>query len=877
MPESLLILDSRDPISVRVLDILSDWYASGWLSHFSSISTSEIESKGPNVASALVREAASRTRPPNTKRVLDIRDSDEIRLIVLDVMGESPDWLQRREELHSAAQLLNQALPHRTAAVDVLVPYFGARWEDIPSWPSWDTVICAPEQSNSLEQPGLPLFASRSNEQELDELAAHAGAFVASATGLWTGMGQGYFDETDHIDDIRAGRSVHRRVDASAMADQLRDLSFRSEMIRSAEASSALSMAVLSERAEALRPLINTVSSPEPKPGPTVQKIGVWAAIKMFVSFMFSALVRAPVDVARSMTYRVKAGAATTLQNVIFGTESNKVILVGGVAASTPGEDIRATEEKLADLDAKLRSVPGLVIPETAIGASQRSFWQACFDNAFALVSGTRQGRGEVCIQEGLPRYFPVDQVAPVVGNWRPEGELVSGIPVAGIELSDVRAVRSARAVLEASQQAEYGWQGRADDHLVTLRDAASPWLSSFMGQVGLMISSGLGSYEQRVADLLAALQAVSQVDTDEAEDLIKGLRRFTGIAAAGVAGVVAVAWLLHLVLVPGVPALLITGVASIGLVVAVLVKSATTKQKLFQLQHRRQQEHEYRLNQVVVELPVAVENARRLARLYAQYRVWGPVLSAFLSAPFGVAQGRAAQFPGMTGAVPKSVSCGVYADAAIDDSARVAAGIAEGMRLPVAQLWAEFARLSHEVFVSVRPQFQRVPADDLFGQSDTQPDAFLLQWAGATLDPASEEPKLSGVVSADMDRCQMQRLLDTVPEDALADLRRTYRIGQVGAGGQPPADRFSSVRPARFDTSFLSLEGIKEEVGEVAVFEVFPSASSRHDLPTRNWLDEVDTALILTKRTKISAFTLRNDVDEVGSDGAPEPVLREM
>lgn len=878
MAESLVIFDPRDSVAVRVLDILDDWYASGWLARFSSVSTSEIKAKGPNVASALVREAASSAKPLNTRRLLDLRDSEEVRLIVLDVPGEDPDWPSRREELHAVARLLNDALPHRTAALDVLVPYYGAHWpDDLPTWPSWDTILCAPEQSNSLEQPGLPLFASRSRAEDVDELAAHVAAFTASITGMWAGMPRGYFDDTDHMDDIRAGRSVHRRIDASALADQIRQLSLRPEMVRAQDAVSALSTAVLAERAEALRPLINVVPPPESKVAPTPQKIGFWESIKMFVSFMFSALLRAPVEVARSMSYRVRESTATTLQSVIFGADSTKVITVGGVVASSPGDDIQVTEEKLAALDAKLRTVPDLVIPETAMGASQRSFWQACFDNAFALVSGTRQGSAQVCLQEGQPRYFTADQAAPRVGNWRPEGELVSGIPVSGIALSDVRAVRSAKSVLEASQQEEYGWQGRADDHLVALRDAASPWLSSFMGQVGTMIASGLANYEQQVAALLADLQKMNQQDTNEAESLIQGLRKFTRIAGAAVLGTVGLAWLLQVLFVPGLPALLITVLAVIGLLAGVLIKTASTKQKLFQLQYKRQQDQEQRVNLVVTRLPVAVENARRLARLYAQYRVWGPLMSAFLGQPFGKGQGTAAQFPGMTGALPKSVSCGAYTDPVPEAAARVAAAIAEGTRTPVGPLWSDLVRLSHRDFVARFPQFQRVPVDDLFGQADTQPDSFLLRWKEGMLDPASEEPTLSGAVSRAMDRSQMQRLLDCVPDDALAQLRRTYRIKQVGAGGRPPADRFAAAQPARFDPGFLSLEGIKDEVGEVAVFEVHPSGILR-DLPTRNWLDEVDTAIMLTGRTKITAYSPREAVtDDDDNTTTQQPPLEEM
>ncbi|MEI2786562.1 MAG: hypothetical protein V9E82_12815 [Candidatus Nanopelagicales bacterium] len=74
-----------------------------------------------------------------------------------------------------------------------------------------------------------------------------------------------------------------------------------------------------------------------------------------------------------------------------------------------------------------------------------------------------------------------------------------------------------------------------------------------------------------------------------------------------------------------------------------------------------------------------------------------------------------------------------------------------------------------------------------------------------------------------------------------------------------------------------MSLEGIKDEVGEVAVFEVFPSGILR-DLPTRNWLDEVDTAIMLTGRTKITAYSPREAVtDDDDNTTTQQPPLEEM
>lgn len=871
-PTTLLVYDSQDAVGARIIDILADWHASAWLGSYVTVSIVEIEARGDDVAHAIARRPAGPNSGEGLLSMLDMRDESEVRIAVLTVVGEDDHWIEQRRVAQSAADRLNSGLPNRIAAIEVVVPFIGGRWrDDLSAWPGWDVVVCAPEQTSSLEQPGLDLHCDLSSPSQVDELAAHSAAFVAASVGLWAGSSRSFFDHTDHTDEVRVGRAAHRRVDATALADAIRTLAFTEEILRSPSAELALSPGPLQERAENLKDLINLLARPKQRARPTQKVIGLWESIKIFVSFMFSAMLKAPAEVISGLSYRVKAGTANAMQSLIFGSDSEMVIAVGGVSAASGTDDLQAVQDGLANLDVALRRIPGVMIPETGSGATQRAFWQSCFDNAFALLTGARQGGADPCNQEGHDRFFPSSHIAPQVGRWRPEGQLVSGVPTDGVALYDTRAVSAARKALEFDARERSGWQGTADEHLALLKEAAAPWMASYLGRVGLVLSMELGKYEGVIAELLRRAQQPPDSGGEEAADVVRRMRRYTRLIASMAVGGIALSWVLRF-LVPGFPALLLTLLAVVAWIIAFFLKYAKTKQELLKLQYRRDLA-DYELQQVLVELPVAVENARRLAKLYAQYRIWARLLSAFLDRPFGGDTQTVAQSQGLLGSIPKSVSSGVYVDGDQDDARHACARIADGLRYQVNRLWSDFVDIGYDSLVASRPQFTRVSTEDIFGQSDTQPESFLPQWAGSLLADGTEYPQVSDQVASAMDRRQMRRVLKTVDQEALGQMRRAYRVQQVGAGGRPAEDRprEETLRPALFSARFFSTFGINKDVRAAADVQVYAS-SIVETLPPRHWFDEVDTTIVLSPPTTFAALKLESSSPDWGDDPVPAP-----
>lgn len=855
---NLLVFDPEQAVARSVVNILEDWHASAWLSDYGLVSLAEITAHGANLADLAVRLPASAAEGPRWVRLLDIRDGREVRLIAIDIIGCGEDWRARRDVLQAGCGTLGASL-ELVARVDVMVPSHGSQWDpDLGPWPGWDTSICAPEQSPSVESAGLPVFYDASSPESLMNFAAHVAAYTATVAGLWAGSRPSFFDHTDATDEFRLGRVQHRRVSATEIADRIRAGVLNAEQLHSQAAQSALSNSDVRSRARELQ--VQLVPQPPRKGRAAAQRVGAWAALVMYVKFLAAALIRSPREVAAGLSYSAKSRMANAVQGMVFGQDSAKTVTVAGVAADNRTDELESLQNQLTNLDSRLRDLPGVRIPETGSGASQGAFWQACLDGAFALVSGAQQGSVRPVIQESKARYFRIDDVAPNVGRWRPRGQLLVGVPVEGVALHDTRAVHGALQAMSQSSASGGSWQTSTDEQQAELSEAYGPWERSYMGQVGISIASQLAKHERRVTELVRELQRPQEADNAEAETLVHSLRTFGRASLFGGIGCLGVIWLLKGIGVLAGLAIMLTGLVLVGWLIALMTKYVKTKQALLKLQNRRDDAANAE-EQALAELPVAVENARRLAKLYAQYRIWAPALSAFLAQPFGRSEDAGETFSGMAGAVPKTVSCGVYRAVDEDAARRCVAEIAEGLRPEVRGLWRQLVTTTYAELVGQTPHLRSVGPDDVLQQVDTQSDSFLAGFRKVMLAPDADAPAVRPSIAAQIDRQQMQRITSTIDRHRLAELRRAFAVEQVGAGGKPSTQRLTDqVSPALFNVDFFSAAGIQSEMRRAD--EVIVSSSEIvTNLPTRHWLDEIDSAVVYSPSTNAAAFELRTAV----------------
>ncbi|HTM85038.1 MAG TPA: hypothetical protein VL179_09070, partial [Mycobacterium sp.] len=185
----------------------------------------------------------------------------------------------------------------------------------------WHNLLVAPEDSVG---PGL---GSRALDRMTDPLdvAQYVAPVVAAVTGLWAGVDRSVFDELAILpgNTVRAVRAFYRELDASDVQDQLRlqlfDAGGRLPLPRSRQApvvyvqdvplaARTMARALWTKHRDTLRGTRVQIGDQE------TQAISAWAALKIFLAFLWAALRNAPSAWLSGMRSSVSAVLATTVQ-----------------------------------------------------------------------------------------------------------------------------------------------------------------------------------------------------------------------------------------------------------------------------------------------------------------------------------------------------------------------------------------------------------------------------------------------------------------------------------------------------------------------------------------------------------------------------------
>lgn len=874
---TLVVYDHEDVIASGIVEVLADWHASGWVSDVAIVSVAEIERHGGDVGNVVVTQPPTIDTGPRRIRVKDLLDNPNIRLVALDPVGSTSEWTIRRMRLKRAADRAASALRHRHGAIGIIVAWFGGWWdaEALDVWPGWDTLIAAPEEAVSIEIDGTPLYCDLANPSMVAEVAGHAAAFTASTVGMWSGIAKSPFDHTDNQDDIRLGRCAHRRVDASAMADRLRQVALDPRNLREPGTLHGTSKAEFDVRVSDLDGLIARAQRDQPRAQPQRTETNWLDALKAFFSFMFAALRQAPKQAVAAAIYQGKAAVAAKVQQATYGQNSTFIVSVGGVTAEDRDISLGSLSEAVESLAEAVGNQGVGQAAHPGTGVTQQRFWRRVFNDTFALASGGDQDDAPHYQYEGKARHFKASELAPPVGpQWRPTRGTIPGLPPEGIEQYDMLAIGAAQRLLrQAGQSGTPGRREDAEHEAKSLADATAPWADAFIGRVGRLLAREVNRYAEEVNRLLKIARDAGQIGQRQAEVVAakqknrRTLARITGL----VVGLMGLSVLLHFTIVPALALAVALPILLVGWLISVVVASYVSYKRMFQLEHQLERDIAD-VDDLANSLPVAVENARRMVRLYSQYLVWAPALSVFLNEPYGRPQHRPHELLGMVGAVPRSVSCGSY-EVTDEGEANTRALLAvEGLRYSLSQLWRDFAESAHHLVLREEPQWRIIKTEDIWSEAEVGEDSYLAQWLARASTRSDGVLRASDALAGDVDQKQMTRILDGLEQsgsDALDGLRSAHRVRQVGDGGTPTAHRISaSDRAAKFNTYAFSFDGIQAHmpVPDPAASRVMSSTTIRARA-TRNWLDEVDTAVSLSPQLTFGYLELRRGDDPGSAD----------
>lgn len=861
MPETvaLVIHDRASPVSAAVLEVLADWAAAGWVDEHVVLDLAEAESRGNDIAGMRVMVVPSGGAEAATSQPLsDQLDHRRVRLVVVDPLGCDDSWDGSRDRLTRVAGRLYQALMgKRSGALDIVIPWQGTSWPaSLERWHGWDTIVVAPETSTNVAEEGLPLHVDVTDPGQARGLGAHAAGFIATIGGLWSGLPESPFDDTPQSDDLRMGRSFYRRMDAAAVAERLRSHVLDIKCARGPDARSSDAQAPIVTVVDKLKGEIEVLPAPSAPTAPPPKSISVLEAIKEFFRYMFGALVKSPRELAQGWSYRAKRSTAERMQRMIYGADSQRVISVGGVAADGLPPSLPERDQRLAALRGRLPALDDGLSGSSAAG--QRRFWGLCFDTAWTLASGTQHGPVPPVMDAGFAQYYAPHLVAPALPKpWTPDGGLAIDGLAAEVPIHDVRAVRHAAHLLShASADPTYGSRPAAERNAKALQDVAAGWASSFFGRIGTMVANGIDHFDASIDRALARLAELAQPDSDEADRIANRLSRFSRwftVAVAVVSVALTVLTVLGLVVVPLAFVLPILG---IGYLVVMFTRFWTLQRQIFQLRNKARLA-ESDSDRLLRELPVLIENSHRMRQLYRQYLVWSQAASAFLTEPFGRPSAGEFEQRGMVGHLPKSVACGVYRVADEPAAQSLCAQVALGLRQSLSSLWDTFVEEGLRKLVMTKPQFQRIKAEDIFGEFETTADGALRSWLDESVSSATEGPRVAPAVAAALDVRQMDRLVTGISDQQLRALLAVHEVELIGDGARALPTRLSlEGRLAPFHRDAFTADGMRNrEVDRSASVQLRSAVMRGRD--TRHWFDEVDALLVLTGQLMIHDLSL--------------------
>jgi len=662
--EALVILvAANSPVLRGLRDVLRDWVAFGLSRPFLWIdeSDADVDLLADIVATHVTTHSAARVRLADF--LADRHAVGLLRLVPVSVAGAESMTVSQRVAGQTYTGLNGIGAGQISPVHCVLARHGMGGWNPEPTWNGWHTVIVAPEDAWTPQ-----LVATDLTYRHSDQLyTGHVAAGLAGLTGLWIGVGEAPFDKTPvgTLPRPVVARAYLRRLDASGVAAAVRrkltDVSDGlprprhghavCEHLRKPDAAAVnVARAVIQKH----RGLFAT-QRVQSQTGP--QQLGTLAALRMFLSFVWSAIRRAPWTLVNNARSHTSAALSRRLQNAIFGPGDSQFELVtaGLTADGLPAgaADLARSAEELARRVHTVSAAAEQVVPDAA------PFWRDVVSGALTLADGgERSADVPPVMVGGLPGVVPdAGYLAPSpdVAFVLP-GQLAAVIGVDRVESHDIWA---------QDQVADRLGTAGTDLELARAGDAFDTWRRdvgrAYTSEIGRHLARELKTRTAAVADLLKALREVTaEVDNTapSKEDQFQALR-IVGVMvfglvviAAAVTSAVKYEWLSLQYTISFAVTLAILWTAWL------LYALYQQEQRLFTLLTSRNTAGD-RAAAAAGNVGFAVAELQVAAVLYQQYLAWTPVLGRFLLQPFGPVP-EPVPPPRLVGPLPRAMGLGI-------------------------------------------------------------------------------------------------------------------------------------------------------------------------------------------------------------------------
>lgn len=727
----------------EIFSVLTDYAAAGLVTSFVWLDSAGIS--GSSVPATLVHDG--RSEPVLLQRLLTGNRYDRLRIAVLVAADAPPGQRVPRGAERTVERVVrSSAVGSPITLLRILFSHGAVEPEGYDPalvLEGWHNLLVAPEDSGGPDLGGSALGRLT---DPLD-VAQYVVPVVAAAVGLWSGIGGTVFDDLAVLPGrtLRVVRAHYRQLDAGGVEERLRHQLFVSggrlplprggtiPVVHATDtqlATRTMARSLWTKHRNVLRGTRVAVGDEE------TQAISVRAAIRMFVSFLGTALRNAPAAWVSGMVTSVSAALATTVQHAVFGRSGSAYSVVANEELASWQDIGRGAEEMSTVLD-------GQYGPTQLAEADLTALWVDYTNGALTLADGGRRSAGMEPINVGAAiGVVPVSSdvvpgaadtfdavpasLAAITGISRiAGGDVLAAADLGGAlqrALSDPVAGVEAREAYASLAQ----WEG---------------WTSkSYAGQVGSILVDFLNRARAEVGEAVQWIRdAAGRIGVDERlrrrQQIIATITRTAGwavfavlVVLLAIAGIGWVSWGFSLT----------TGGAVLTVyLLAVVILFVLGQRHLFAEMNLHQSQIS-ELQAMHANLRAALQDVSRLSQAYGQLLCWNRVLGELLWAPFGALPASAPGRLLLTDGLPRSVRIGVAAPT--DQDAEATAHALQQRLFTVGWLTDPWARLLDSAGGQLRED-----ATVLFAMRGIGSGSFLETWSSA---PAAGVTRAAAVSS---------------------------------------------------------------------------------------------------------------------------------
>lgn len=786
----LVVLVARSRESAPFLDVLRDWSALGLVADFIFVDADS--ESGPAGAQCMTVSAG---RVASTS--LQARLADHSRVFSAHVVCLS----QVDDEFSSAGlerggavfREVRDALPSVDVTwLHVIAVAQPSAWPSVApdkvGWRGCHNVVLVPEDSRAPTAGVAQVEASPVTSVRL----THQAGALCSAAGLWVADRRTPFNGEPDAGggNVTALRTFTRHLDTEAvllpLVESVIDVSDRYPLptldgrpVQRVEdevgVASTMAHRLLEQHAGVVGARRRSLPAPPPRQG-----VGFFQLFGLFFRFLGAALRRAPREFAQWMLADAQSKLASAAQAVFLGSgPTTHVVSVKGIRGIKEDGTLATPEEYDAQLKAFMVQVPGATNRISEHHDHSR-LWMDFVNGAFTLLDGGGRAKGLDAEQIGAgtavitnPRRVvaPPSAVFDVAPEVRAVAKIEHLLPYDADAVQRTDELLAEKAEEQRERAAALG-QARTD-----LAAWSQDYERSYVGVIGVKLAVEMGKLRHEVREYVSALKGAGS-HSQLAPEFYTAQQRLAKTLVLHAAGFVLLA---VLVVVLAVKDYLDWDVAVALLVVLILtwIGSGTFifhrhQQALFS----RLQDLEYQADLVAARssnLGEALEDLRRVQRVYRQYLSWARALGSFIEAPWGFSDARSKLGVDLGEGYPHNHRFGVAApdESAIED-------IANRLRPrlhPVGWLnraWDTFRADPPEI--GADRHLLEVDPDLIYNDRSVSGSSILEQWSRAVVvrrwTGGAERIRQEISVAVAADAAHQQRLLGRV--------RTTHRNGAV-------------------------------------------------------------------------------------------------